>query len=457
MMMLGNAAIRLLMELIYTSNMRSLAVLLLAFSILVSGCGNSEEDNEEPVLTQEVEKPTPAATPTEESKPESTSEPGLSPAATLNVWISNQFLGLNDPLGGTVLEEQIAAFQSDHPELTMNIEGKITSGSGGILNYLQAGSGIASSILPDLILLPSQDMDQAVSRDIVYPLDDLLEQEMIDDLFPASIFMGQVDGTTYGYPFSFTDMHHLVYDGEVISEEFPDTWEDMLEVEDADFAFPANGHGGAEMVLQLYLAAGGSLVDDANLPLLEVEPLTQALSQLNRGTTRRFILRESANLTTIDEVWQMHLDSDAVIVQSEASYFLREVQSSPDSSPARVPGYESALRPFVNGWVWAITTDDPTRQALAAEMLETIASAKSVGEWTMATNQLPARRSAYTHWPVNDPLTRFYLQASEHAHQFPEEANDQIMEALNNAAVHMINLTKSPRSAAEEAAQSLDS
>lgn len=450
-------AIRLLIEFIYTPNMRVLAGILLAFSILVSGCGDSGGESEEPVQTLEAEVPTPAATPTEEVEPDSTVEPGLLPVTNLNVWMSNQFLGLNDPSGGTVLEEQIASFQSDHPDLTLNIEGKITSGSGGILNYLQAGSGIAPSILPDLILLPSEDLDQAVSRGVIYPLDDLLEQEMIDDLFPASMVIGQVDGTTYGYPFSFTDMHHLVFDGEVITESFPDTWDDMLEVEDANFAFPANGHGGAEMVLQFYLAAGGSLVDEANQPVLEVEPLTQALSQINRGTTRRVILRDSANLTTIDEAWQMHLDGDAVIVQSEASAFLDDIQNKPESIPARVPGYESALRPFVNGWVWAITTDNPARQALAAEMLQTIASAESVGEWTMASGQLPARRSAYTHWPVNDPLTQFYLQASEHAHQFPAEANDQIMEALNNAAVHMINLTRSPRSAAEEAAQSIGS
>jgi len=54
-------------------------------------------------------------------------------------------------------------------------------------------------------------------------------------------------------------------------------------------------------------------------------------------------------------------------------------------------------------------------------------------------------------------LTQFFLQASEHAQQFPEDASDKIMDALNGAVIQMISLSKSPRSAAEEAAQAVRS
>jgi ABC-type glycerol-3-phosphate transport system substrate-binding protein len=160
-------------------------------------------------------------------------------------------------------------------------------------------------------------------------------------------------------------------------------------------------------------------------------------------------------MTTFDEAWQLFSDGDAVIVQTEASQYMDERESFPDSLPARIPGYESPLRPLVSGWLWAITTEDPARQKLAAELLTTLASADTVGDWTLASGQLPARRSAYENWQIDDPITEFYLRASEHAYQFPPEANDSILEALNNAAVQMISLSKSPRSAAEEAAQSV--
>ncbi len=424
-------------------------------SIFLTGCGLFGGDSEEPVLTVEAEEPTPVATPTLMTIPQTTPATGLSSPETINVWIANQFSPQNDPQGGVILADQITSFQASHPELAVNVEGKAPTGPGGILSYLRAGSGIAPDIMPDLVMLPSEELDRAALQGLIYPMDSLLSQEMIDDLFPAASVISQVNGGIYGYPFSLTDMHHLVYDGELISEPLPETWNDLLEVEDAQFAFPADGIPGAEMALQLYLAAGGMLTDEANQPVLEVDPLTQALSQFNRGTTRRVILRESANLATVGDAWQILVDGDANLVQNEASAYLSDRQSKPESNPGRVPGFDSALRPFVNGWVWALSTPDPERQILASELLASIASGPNIGDWSMAAGQLPARRSAYNQWPVNITLTQFFSQASEHAHQFPEGANEAIMETLSDAVIQVITLSKSPRSAAEEAAQAV--
>jgi ABC-type glycerol-3-phosphate transport system substrate-binding protein len=92
---------------------------------------------------------------------------------------------------------------------------------------------------------------------------------------------------------------------------------------------------------------------------------------------------------------------------------------------------------------------------LAVELLASIASGPNIGEWSMAAGQLPARRSAYDQWPVNIPLTQFFSEASEHAHKFPEGANEVIMDALSDAVTQVITLSKSPRSAAEEASQAV--
>lgn len=454
-MYLNLSKIRLPAELNYTLLMRVLGGMLLVLSILLTGCGLFGGDSEEPILTLEAEEPTPVATPTLMSIPQTTPATGLSSPETITVWIASRFSPQNDPLGGPIMADQITSFLTSHPELTLNVEGKVPTGPGGILSYLRTGSSVAPGIMPDLIMLPSEELDGAASQGLIYPLDGFLDQEMIDDLFPAASAISQFEGGIYGYPFSLTDMHHLVYDGELISDPLPETWNELLEVEDAQFAFPANGMGGAEMVLQLYLAAGGVLTDEANQTVLEVDPLTQALSQFNRGTTRRVILRESANLATVGDAWQLFLDDEANLVQNEASTYLANRQNKPDSDPARVPGFDSALRPFVNGWVWAISTPDPGRQLLASEVLASIASGQNIGEWSMAAGQLPARRSAYDQWPVNIPFTQFYREASEHAHQFPGDANDVIMNALSDAVIQVITLSKSARSAAEEASQSV--
>lgn len=436
--------------------MRVLGGILLVLLLMLTACRASGEDSEESAATLESDEPTPVATPTLMTIPQSTLVSGLSATTTLNVWIANQFSHINDPQGGPILADQISSFQTSHPEISVEVEGKVPTGPGGILSYLQAGSGLASEILPDLVMLPAEELEYAVSQGLIYPLDAFIDQEMMDDLFPAARKMSQVDGATIGYPFVYSDMRHLVYDNESIGDPFPETWNDLLDIEDAQFAFPARGMGGAEIALQLYLAAGGELTDDANLPVLEVDPLTQALSQFYRGSTGRVIERQSANLSTDSESWELLSDGDVNIVQSGASTYLANRLNKPESEAARVPGFDSALRPFVNGWVWAISTPDPARQVVAMELLSSIASGPNIGQWSSTAGQLPARRSAYSQWPANAPLTRFYLQASEHAHQFPEDATDEIMSVLNDAVLQMIVMSQSPRSAAEEASQAVD-
>jgi ABC-type glycerol-3-phosphate transport system substrate-binding protein len=435
--------------------MRFLGGILIIFLISVTGCSRSGEDSGEPLATSELQEPTPIATPTLFSTAVAAVPVGSTLPDNINIWIARQFSPQSDLQAGSILSGQIASFQASHPDLEVNVESKLPTGPGGTLDYLQRGSNIAPGILPDIVMLPSGRLENAALEGLVYPLDNLISQEMIDDLFPAAKAMSQVEGVTYGYPFAFTDLHHLVFDESMIVDELPATWGELLEVEDARIVVPGDSIEGAEMVLQFYLAAEGKLRNESNQPILEVEPLVQALSAFNTASIRRVLLRQSANLNTIADAWQVFVDGDANIVQTEATSYFRDRRTEPDSSPSSVPGNDSALRPFVDGWVWAISTPDFGRQALAAQLMSSLASGTNLGEWSLLAGHLPARRSAYAQWPSNDPLTIYLQQASEHAHQFPKDASDDIMDALTAALVDVISLSKSPRSAATDAVQAI--
>jgi ABC-type glycerol-3-phosphate transport system substrate-binding protein len=442
-------------ELIYTFLMRLLGGIIIIIAISITGCGGSGEDSEEPLATAQIMEPTPISTPTLITSFEETPAIRTVRPHRIDVWIARQFSPQSDIQAGAILSDQIASFQASHPDLDVNVESKPPVGPGGTLDYLRSGGNIAPDVLPDLIMLPSDYLEMAAREGLVYPLDDLLNEEMIDDLFPAARAMSQVEGVTFGYPFALTNLHHFVFDEAAIADELPSTWNELLEVEDAKMAIPGAGDEGAEMVLQFYMAAGGSLSDETDQPRLEVEPLIQALSPFSRGSTRRVLLRQSSDITTVDQAWQFFVDGDVNVVLNEASSYFKDRRFEPDSSPSGVPGFDSALRPFVKGWVWAISTPDPEKQALAVEMLISLSSGINSGEWSLIAGQLPARRSAYSQWPSNDPLTIYLQQASEHAHQFPVEASPKIIEALSDALIEVITLSKSPSSAAEDAAQSI--
>ena len=120
--------------------MRLLGSILLAMTLFISGCSLFEGESEVPSATQEAEAPTPVATPTLMSDPQSTPASGPAQSGQLNVWIANQFATANDPSGGVLLEEQFDSYRSANPELTINVVGKVASGTGGILDYLHLSS-----------------------------------------------------------------------------------------------------------------------------------------------------------------------------------------------------------------------------------------------------------------------------------------------------------------------------
>jgi ABC-type glycerol-3-phosphate transport system substrate-binding protein len=437
--------------------MRAVSLILIVATLFLAGCSLFDDGEAQPEDIETPTIPTPSSSPTPEQMdqtPEATEPSPVVSPTSLNIWIVSEFAPGPDLPSGNILAEQIDSFRSSHPELSLNIEFKDLTVQGGTLSYLRTGRDVASSILPDLIILPDDQLRTFSSEQLIYPLDDLITQEMIDDLFPAAQPLSLVDNTTYGYPFTLTTLQHVAYNTIIFSDTLPSTWDTLLAVEETAFVFPAAGPAGAQMALQLYLESGGDLGNDPSQPQLQVEPLANALSQFSRGRTEGFITIQSSNLTTLSESWQVYVDGGANIVQTEATLYLREQAGISDTTFAAGPGLERPIIPLVSGWVWAISTPDLDRQELSAQLLTWLSSSENMGQWSMEAQMLPSRRSAFEYWE-NDPYTTFLRLWLERALPFPEAANSEVMTALGTAVFDVITLAKSPQVAAEEAATSL--
>jgi ABC-type glycerol-3-phosphate transport system substrate-binding protein len=244
-------------------------------------------------------------------------------------------------------------------------------------------------------------------------------------------------------------MTHIVTTG-ALTQTLPATWDEFINLNGGQFAFPAAATRGGELALRFYLAAGGTLGNEANEPTLEVEPLTNALNQFSRGRSNAFILLQSSNLTTFPEVWQLMVDGNANIVQTDFVQYLTNRATVPDSEYAAFPGFEAAMPPLVKGWAWAVSTPDLARQTMAAELINWLTSGPNMGEWSVSASLLPSRRQAFSEWPVNDPYIAFLQSELERAEAFPNAANSTIISALSTAVFDVISSSKSPQTAAEE-------
>ena len=106
-------------------------------------------------------------------------------ALTLTVWLPPEIASRTDA-GTAVLEQQWLAFRLARPDVTLTVEQKAVLGQGGILNYLRAGRNVAPAVLPDLIALPTNQLAAAANEELIYPVGDWLEQDLVNDLYPSA-------------------------------------------------------------------------------------------------------------------------------------------------------------------------------------------------------------------------------------------------------------------------------
>lgn len=371
---------------------------------------------------------------------------------TLRVWLPPEIALSTEP-GAEILNAQLAAYRSSHPDVVLTIEQKAVSGQSGILNYLRTGRTVAPSVLPDLIAIPVDQLGPALSEELIYPLGGMVDTSLLEDLFPAALDLVLKNNQVGGYPFVLTNLPHLVYDSSAVTQTIPSRWSEYVELPNR-FILPARGTPAGTLGLQLYLDAGGTLTNDAGQVALQVEPLATALQQLFTAKNNGLILDQSSNYTTLQESWQLLQAGSADIALTNSEQFLRQ-RSGSDYSIATIPGLERSLTPMVSGWAWAISTADPTRRALAGDLLNTLIASNQLGEWSYASNLLPARQAAFAFWPEDDPYVIFAREQLNRARAMPFSSTSTIMTALNNAVFDVITLTKTPQVAAEEAAAAL--
>lgn len=428
--------------------------LLLGLLLLPTACDRQQNSP----TTSAVSPSPPALTPVVTQAPQST--PGqVTPIAsttnrTLIIWLPPE-IGARTTSGAETFLNQLTELAGNLPDVEIRVEQKSVSGQGGILSYLRTGRNVAPDILPDLIVLPVDQLTAVLNDTLIYPLDGLLDEAALADLYPAARDMAQPDTQILGYPFALTNLSHLAYIPGALEEGPPTTWDELLALTEVSLLISGGGRSGAVLVLQLYLDGGGVLVNEAGQPALQVAPLARALGYFAAGRAAGLISNQSASAATVGETWQLFTNGASTMVQTTADQIL--LAGFPGQTPGFAPlsGQNGRLAPLVNGWAWALSTPEPAQQALAIEVLQSLIDDARLAEWSFQSSLLPARQPAFALWARNDSYTQFLGEELALARPFPSAANNTIMGILGNALVDVLNGSKSPQAAAEEAAATL--
>jgi ABC-type glycerol-3-phosphate transport system substrate-binding protein len=120
-----------------------------------------------------------------------------------------------------------------------------------------------------------------------------------------------------------------------------------------------------------------------------------------------------------------------------------------------MPTHDGSAYTLADGWVWAITTNDPDRQLLATQLAEFLTTSEYLAAWTTAAGLIPPRPSATAAW-THQPSQTLVNQIAPYAHLIPPlDLVVALGPVLQQATVSVLKAESDPTVAAETAVEKL--
>lgn len=408
----------------------------------------------EPVTGPNEPVPTATATalPAANTAPEDANdEPDRPPSPALRIWISEQLdgaVGRETAATDAALSSLIDAYAAEHPEVVLTVERKSADGPGSILNYLRHGRDVAPSILPDVVLLPSEASSTAATEQLLYPLDETLRAEADNTLLPVARTLSTVDDALIAYPVTLGSLPVVVFNGDVFSRTLPVTWSEMAQVETLELGMNVSTRG-ADLVTALYLSQGVPIQDENGNLMWDEVALTQALAQLQLARDSGVLSDATLSAGSAEDVWQLFETGSVNAIITTAEQLLLRYDELENARVSPVPGIDGPITPLVRAWSWSVTTPDPEQQALSAEFITQVTQTDLLDAFTTALPAPPASSVVFEQWPDDTILHSFLESELQAAQPFPAVINDETANLLQQAVSRILIVGESPETAAE--------
>lgn len=398
-----------------------------------------------------VDTSTPEASPTSEPSPvpPAPTEEILTGPLILNLWIPPQFDPRDESAAGKLLAARLDEFTTRRSGVIIETRIKDVEGPGGIADTMRSANAAAHLALPDLVALPYAALQGSAAEGLLHPFDGLTAVMDDPDWYEYARQFSHIQNNVFGIPFA-GDALLMVYRPEIVASP-PANWAALAEL-GKPLAFAAAAPN-ALFPLTLYRASGGLVIDEEAHPVLEVTPLSDVLNFFSQGSRSGYFPFSLTQFETQEQLWSAYQEGQADMVITWASRYLQAPLE--DSALAGIPTANSIPYSIGTGWAWALTSTDPQRQELAAELAEFLTTAEFLAEWDAAAGYLPPRPSALTAW--KDNLQRnLLIQVSQSAQLIPtNEILGALSPALSSSTISVLKDQADPDTAAQSAVDML--
>jgi ABC-type glycerol-3-phosphate transport system substrate-binding protein len=284
---------------------------------------------------------------------------------------------------------------------------------------------------------------------VLYPYDGLTSVLDDPDWYEFARQLSYWQNVTFGIPFA-GDALVMAYRPSDVPEA-PVDWATSLTLTNT-LTFPA-ADSSASYTLAQYQSLGGLIVDENGLAALDVVQLTTVLSYYQQASTIELMPYWLTQFETDDQSWDAYEDGQADMA---ITWMSRYLQLSRDDTAALPIATNNAV-PFTlaDGWSWALTTNNPDRQLLTAQLAEFLTTSEYLASWTAAIGLLPPRPSATAAW-VDQPIQNLTDQIASSAQLIPSlDLITVLGPILQQATVSVLKAETDPTVAAETAVEKL--
>ncbi len=413
--------------------------LIIFFAIFTISCSGITSPN-----PQEAATPTPTSSPIE---PLIQPSEGLQDSSiSIILWLPPEFSLSMDTDSSRLLSERIDDFQIVHPNVNIEVRIKAQDGPADILNSISAAQEAAPLSLPDLVLLPAEDMQTAAIRNYIQPIGEFIPTDFTEDKYEIALELGAFQNEIYGMTFAM-DALVMAYHPEII-ETPPTNWTHALETSGV-LTFPA-ANSQSLFTLAMYLAETESITDENNKINLDPDILNAVYSFYENGQENNLFPYWLTQYEKEELSWQTFLDGRASMAITWASTYLRSIDEIHAST---IPTKDGAPFTLASGWVFSIVTTDPDKVNTSIELAEFLTTSIFSGNWTETAGYLPPRPRALTEWQNDAPRALANLILSAAGEIPPASTLNLLGEKLMQSTVKVL---KQEQSASEATLDVLD-
>jgi len=380
---------------------------------------------------------------------ETTPEAAPPAITTLRIWFPDVLGTSEDSAVAAMLSSLIGQFQMENPDAQVDFRLKQSgeaSAAASVYHNLQTARTVAPGALPHLTLLRRSDLARAMQDGLVTLLADPGNTALVENLLPAAVALGQIDGALYGVPFMLEIQHQAVQPDVELPADL--SFDDVLAA-DWHFVFPAGESDPVSEVLLAQIAEAGGMTA-AGVLSPQRETLTAIYQFYQDAAENGLLPPEAAGYEDTSPYLAQLASGEQPAGVLTSTDFLRLRAQGAELDAVPLPTIDGEPASVLDGWIWVIPTGNPQERALALRFIEWMSAPERQAAYAQAVRQIPAQREAFEQWStggygvLTEQILGGTLINAGWANSYPEMAR-----ALQSGLLRVITGGVSARQAAE--------